>query len=112
MTEEWCPVPGFPNVEASPLGRVRFCGLPAPTKLWGVYEYVYIPASVSAVKYRRTQSVHALVARAFLGERPARHAVDHVDGNPQNNRLDNLEYVTYSENMRRGWAMRRSTQSS
>lgn len=46
--------------------------------------------------------VHRLVAFAFLGPPPTAHAwpVHHLDGNPSNNRLDNLRYVTHQENMR------------
>jgi len=42
--------------------------------------------------------VHTLVARAFLN-RPSRdHVVNHIDGDKTNNVLDNLEWVTRSEN--------------
>ena len=44
--------------------------------------------------------VHRLVAHAFLGPPPSMEAwqVHHRDGNPSNNRVDNLEYVTPSRN--------------
>jgi hypothetical protein len=38
------------------------------------------------------------VAAAFIGECPIRYQVNHKDGNPQNNFVDNLEYVTQKEN--------------
>ena len=46
--------------------------------------------------------VHRLVAFAFRGAPPNADAwqVHHLDGNPSNNRLDNLEYVTHQQNMR------------
>lgn len=46
--------------------------------------------------------VHRLVAFAFLGPPPHKNAweVHHRDGDPANNRVENLEYVTRSQNIR------------
>lgn len=41
-----------------------------------------------------TVNVHVIVAETFIG----RLTVNHKDGNKNNNCVDNLEYVTYSEN--------------
>ena len=50
--------------------------------------------------------VHRLVAFAFLGAPSSELAwqVHHRDGNPSNNCLENLEYVTPSENVRHSFA--------
>ena len=50
--------------------------------------------------------VHRLVAFAFLGPPPDKTAweVHHRDGDPANNRVENLEYVTRSQNMRHACA--------
>ena len=46
------------------------------------------------------QSVHRIVAVAFHGEPPSsQHVVDHIDTNRQNNRPENLRWVTKLENV-------------
>ena len=42
--------------------------------------------------------IHQLVLLAFEGEMLEGYEVNHIDGNKYNNHLDNLEYVTSSEN--------------
>ena len=44
---------------------------------------------------------HRLIMEVFNGK--SELTVDHIDGNKLNNSLDNLEYVTREENMRRSW---------
>jgi hypothetical protein len=45
--------------------------------------------------------IHRLVMLAFKGE--SKLEVNHIDGNKQNNRLDNLEYCTRSENIKHAY---------
>lgn len=42
--------------------------------------------------------VHNLVANAFLGVKPKRHDVDHIDKNRTNNNISNLRHQTYKQN--------------
>jgi len=44
--------------------------------------------------------IHAIVAEHFIGKRPDGFVVNHKDGNKLNNRPDNLEYCTISENIK------------
>ena len=47
-----------------------------------------------------SEPVHRIVATAFLGEAPSKsHVVDHIDTNRQNNRPDNLRWLTRLENI-------------
>ena len=50
--------------------------------------------------------VHRLVAHAFLGPPPSEAAsqVNHIDGNRSNNGIQNLEWVSHSENVRHSYA--------
>lgn len=46
------------------------------------------------------ERVHRIVATAFLGPAPTtKHVVDHIDTNKQNNRPENLRWVTRLENI-------------
>lgn len=92
MTEIWKEIPDCPGYEVSDLGRVRFTKMQKFT----VAEKGYMIVSVKGVLKR----VHRLVLLAFIGPCPEGMEVCHNDGNPGNNKLDNLRYGTHQENMK------------
>jgi len=48
--------------------------------------------------------MHRLVAQMFIGESPGKgYQVNHLDGDKANNAVDNLEWVTQSENMKHAY---------
>jgi len=51
------------------------------------------------------QSVHRLVALAFVPNPDGKKQVNHIDGVKLNNCADNLEWVSQSENMRHAYAL-------
>lgn len=110
--EEWRPIPRWEGFyEASNLGRIRSVdrevtggwGKPrtAPGKVLRQqpndrsYAHVILKRESKSTK----RGVHRLVCMAFYGV-PASHMhVNHIDGDPSNNRVENLEWCDASHNM-------------
>lgn len=64
-----------------------------PVKHHTGYLYVHLGKDVM-------RSIHRLVASAFVDNPCGYRAVNHIDGNKENNRAENLEWVTIKENNR------------
>ena len=54
----------------------------------------HMMARLGPVRAQRTYQVHRLVATAFIGPIPDGMVVNHKDGDPKNNRPENLEICT------------------
>ena len=52
---------------------------------------------------KRKQFIHRLVAKHFIPNIENKKEVNHIDGNKQNNNINNLEWVTPSENMKHAY---------
>lgn len=98
LTEAWKPLPEFPKYQVSDQGRIKniesgriFTG----TK--DAFGYVHVRLINPKGTYT-LKKVHRLVAEAFLPNPDNKPIIDHVDGDKTNNALNNLRWVTYSEN--------------
>lgn len=112
MTEKWKAVEGYENrYEVSDHGRVRsFLRKKSGIECASPQRVLRSNLRGNAIKYpavvlyspdggRKTFSVHILVARAFIGPCPVAKEVNHINGIPTDPSLQNLEYVTKTENM-------------
>ena len=107
--ERWLPVFGFEDLyEVSDLGRVKSLGRPYCNGVRSFPPRILRPGPsnyghMSVVLGRgNTRMVHTLVLEAFVSPRPPGMDSCHNDGNPKNNRLDNLRWDTRSNNIRDG----------
>ena len=94
--ELWSPISEFPMYMVSTEGRVmsiKSGRLRKPQSSKGGYLRVKIGTNP------KTPAIHRLVLEAFVGK--SNMQVDHIDMVKTNNKLENLEYVTREENMRR-----------
>lgn len=103
--ETWRPVVGWPDYEVSDHGRVRsyipFHHKPLPRVVaLGADPKGYPVARLWGGRLNRVhRRVHRLVLEAFVGPRPRGLVTRHLNGIPTDNRLSNLRYGTYAENM-------------
>lgn len=104
VSEQWRPIPGYEDLySVSDLGRVRREGGGSGARPGRIVTPVlgrqgYYVVQLWRHSKRFPTTVHALVAAAFIGSRPAGAYVNHIDGQKRNNRVVNLEYVTPGEN--------------
>lgn len=93
--EEWRTIPGM-NYEASDFGNVRRDGHALkPLKL--PHGYLQFAPCKNSKSWR--MYIHRAVALTFIGPCPDGHEVNHRNGCKSDNRPENLEYVTRSQNM-------------
>ena len=103
--EYWADITDFEGVyQVSSWGNVRRIkrsrGAQIRNKKATLDKHGYLVLTLWKDNKQSRKYVHRLMAEAFI-EGDCSLTVDHIDGDKLNNRLDNLEWVTLSENTRR-----------
>ena len=104
MKEIFKQIPDYPNYEASNLGSIKSLKRGNEKILKPTLDDVgYYFVTLWEKGNRKFHRVHQLVAMAFLNHKPCKYklVVDHIDNNPLNNRLNNLQVITNRENLRK-----------
>jgi hypothetical protein len=100
MKEVWLKVIDTDLYEVSNLGGF---------KIRGRATYAEYPNEYRSISYKKTDgttsygSLHRMVYTYFKGEIPPKMTINHKDGNKSNNRIDNLECISRSENIKHAY---------
>jgi hypothetical protein len=119
MKEIWKPIVGYDGrYLVSSLGRVKSCEriIYFKDRNGDDNQYVkkeiilkpnlsrlYPLVTLTKGTVPKTFSIHRLMAKTFISNPDNKPCVNHIDGDKVNNKLPNLEWCTYSENLRHAY---------
>ena len=102
--------------QVSNLGMVRSLDRTVTNKRYGKQRIkgCYLSCCINSAGYNhvalrdsgvvKVMTVHRLVANAFLSNPMGKETVNHINGDKNDNRIANLEWNTWKENVNHAWA--------
>lgn len=107
--EIWKDIPGCENImQASTLGRIRSLDRSMTSKNGKTRPYkgrIIVPVRLNGGYYivslpgQKRRLIHRVIATTFIPNSAGKPCVNHKNGDKSNNSIENLEWVTYSENV-------------
>ncbi len=98
------------SIKSSKRGRKPLNGGILAQSYCGIMKYPQVPLSKNG--RHKNFSVHRLIAQAFIPNPMHFPIVNHIDENPQNNHVDNLEWCTQEYNCNHGRANKKRSISN
>ena len=118
MIEEWKDIPEYEGIyQVSNIGRIKRLEYKRINNLTNtisifkehllkprIKNNLYFKVTLCKNNEIKAKYIHRLVAITFLPNPENKPQVNHIDGNKLNNNVDNLEWVTESENMQHAYS--------
>lgn len=99
MQEEWTHIQDYEDYLVSNFGRVKSLKKGTEVILRPILDAKgYLRVNLYKDGIRHMLKIHRLVATTFIANPNGLPQVNHKDGNKENNHVDNLEWVTESQN--------------
>lgn len=99
----WRDIPGYEGVyivcDDGRIGYPNAFGVLKPTATKSGYQRVTLYKRENGERTRKSFMVHRIVAAAFIPNPDNKPQVNHINGDKADNRVENLEWCTATENM-------------
>lgn len=117
MIEVWKDIPNYEGLyQASNLGRIKSLDRYVISKDYksfrkgkikkpSVHENNYLYVILSNKSVEKHKLVHRLIAETFLDNPNNYSVVNHINGNKQDNKVENLEWCNHQQNSQKAWEM-------
>ena len=104
IKEEWKCIKDYPDYDISNTGTIRSrrrakCRYLTPRSMKGGYERIHLCNDSEEKDFL----IHRLVLDAFTGPAPNGCEANHKDGVTWNNNINNLEWISHSDNVKHGY---------